>query len=92
MIMKMIAIRLMIPLTARKAGFWMLICGTDRVPATTARAPIMRVVVAVKFLSSRRFLILCQSCTGFASMIKPSPRIINQRVSMYACSSRLKKE
>jgi len=58
MTMKTIAIMLMIPLTARKAGFWMLICGRDRVPATTARAPIMKVVVAVKFLSSRRFLIL----------------------------------
>ena len=89
--MNIIAIMLMIPLTARKAGFWMLICGRDRVPATTARAPIMNVVVAVKFLSSRRFLILWKSWTGFASMMNPSPRITSQRVSMYACMFMLKK-
>ncbi len=69
----------------------MLICGRDRVPATTARAPIMKVVVAVKFLSSRRFLILWKSWTGFASMMNPSPRIISQRVSTYACVSIVKK-
>ncbi len=61
----------------------MFICGRARVPAVTARRPIIRVVVDVKFLSPRLFLILRKSWIGLDSIMKPSPRIVSQRVSEY---------
>ena len=91
MIMKMIAMMLMIPLIARKDEFWMLICGRDKIPAITASSPIIRVVVAVKFLSPRLFLMLWKSWKGDDSIMKPSPRIVSQRVSVYFEMSMLKR-
>lgn len=83
MTMNTIAIMLMTPFTARNAGFWMSICGIERIPAIRARSPTISVVIAVKFLSPSLFRILLISSIGLDSVMKPRPRIPSHRASMY---------
>lgn len=83
MTMNIMAIMLIIPFTARNAGFWMLICGRERIPAIRARSPTISVVMAVKFLSPSLFRILFISSIGLDSTMKPKPKIPSQRASMY---------